>query len=156
VRNTPIEVMEAKTTMFFERAEVVADSGGAGRWRGGAGLRRDIRFLGAGEVVTVAKKTKTRPWALDGGHEPEPNTLIAYPDTPRERRVSTKRVPVEPGDTFRILSAGGGGRGEPREREPERVREDVLDGFVSPQAARDVYGVDTDTWTRAAPEGAQA
>src|SRR5205823_984712 len=94
------------------------------------------------------KKTKSPPWALDGGCEPRPNTLIAYPDTPRERRVSTRRVPVEPGDRFRIVTAGGGCRGNPREREPVRVREDVLDGFVSPAAARDVYGVDPQTWTR--------
>ncbi len=140
--------MEARTTIFCERAEVVTDSGGAGRWRGGTGMRRDLAFLGAGEVVTVSKKTTSRPWALDGGHEPEPNTLIAYPDTPRERRVSTKRVPVEPGDRFRVLSAGGGGRGDPRLREPERVREDVLDGFVSAGAALAVYGVDPETWER--------
>jgi len=83
------------------------------------------------------------------GKQPhQPNTLIAYPDTPRERRVSTKRVPVEPGDGFRVLSAGGGGRGDPGTREPERVREDVLDGFVSEQAAREVYGVDPATWQR--------
>ena len=77
-----------------------------------------------GEVAIVSKKTTSRPWALDGGQEPEPNTLIAY------------------------LSAGGGGRGDPRTREPERVREGVLDGFDSEQAAREVYGVDPATWTR--------
>jgi N-methylhydantoinase B len=79
--------------------------------------------------------------------------MIAYPETPRERRVTTRRVPVEPGDRFRVLSAGGGGRGNARERDPERVREDVLDGFVSPEAARDVYGVDLKTWTRSTLEG---
>jgi N-methylhydantoinase B len=119
----------------------VTDSGGAGRYRGGVGLRRDVRFLGAGEVVTVSKKTTSPPWALDGGRESVPNTLIAYPDTPRERRVSTERIPVEPGDRFRILGAGGGGRGDPHLREPERVREDVIDGFVSPEAARAIYGL---------------
>jgi N-methylhydantoinase B len=155
VRNTPMEVMEAKTTMLFERAEAVANSGGAGRWRGGVGLRRDIRFLGAGEMVTVAKKTRSRPWALGGGREPEPNTLIAFPGTSRERRVSTRRVPVNAGDRFRVISAGGGGRGNPLEREPERVRDDVLDGFVTPEAALEVYGVDAGTWKRSVthPDG---
>jgi N-methylhydantoinase B len=79
--------------------------------------------------------------------------MIAYPETPRERRVTTRRVTVEPGDRFRVLSAGGGGRGDARERDPDRVREDVLDGFVSPEAARDVYGVDLKTWTRSPVEG---
>jgi N-methylhydantoinase B len=141
-RNTPIEVMEARTTMFFERVEAVTDSGGAGRHRGGVGLRRDVRFVGEGELITVAKKTKVRPWALDGGLEPEPNALVVYPDTDREWHISTKRVPVQPGDGFRVVTAGGGGHGDPRDRDPEAVREDVLDGFVSPQAARDLYGVD--------------
>jgi N-methylhydantoinase B len=143
-RNTPIEVMEARTTMFFERVEAVTDSGGAGRHRGGVGLRRDVRFLGEGEVITVAKKTKVRPWALAGGQEPEPNSLVAYPDTDREWHVSTKRVPVQPGDRFRVVTAGGGGHGDPRDRDPEAVREDVLDGFVSPNAARALYGVDVE------------
>jgi N-methylhydantoinase B len=143
-RNTPIEVMEARTTMFFERVEAVTDSGGAGRHRGGVGLRRDMRFVGDGEVITVAKKTKVRPWALAGGHEPEPNSLVAYPDTDREWHVSTKRVPVQPGDRFRVVTAGGGGHGDPRDRDPQAVREDVLDGFVSANAARDLYGVDVE------------
>jgi N-methylhydantoinase B len=144
MRNTPIEVLEARTTMMFERLEIRTDSGGPGRHRGGVGIRRDIRFRGDGDFLTVTKKTKTRPWALAGGLEPEPNTMIVFPDTERERRVSTKRTPVQPDDGARILTAGGGGHGEPSERDPDRVREDVREGYVSPEAARDVYGVDID------------
>jgi N-methylhydantoinase B len=155
VRNTPIEVMEAKTTMFFERAEVVTDSGGPGRFRGGVGLRRDIGFLGPGEVVTVSKKTTSPPWALEGGCPSTPNTLIAYADSSRERRVSTERIRVEPGDRFRVMGAGGGGRGDPRTRDPAAVREDVIEGFVSAEAAGAIYGVDTETWTRL-PGGEQS
>jgi N-methylhydantoinase B len=141
-RITPIEVMEARTTMFFERLEAVQDSGGAGRHRGGVGLRRDIRFVGEGELVTVAKKTKFKPWALLGGLQPEANSLIAYPDTAREWHVSTKRVPVAVGDTFRVVTAGGGGHGHPSEREPDAVRADVDDGYVSREAAREIYGLE--------------
>jgi N-methylhydantoinase B len=147
-RNTPIEVMEARTTMFFERIEAVTDSGGAGRHRGGVGLHREIRFVGEGDLITVAKKTRSRPWALAGGHEPDPNTFVVYPGTERERRVSTKRLPVRPGDGFRVITAGGGGYGDPRERDPEAVREDVRDGYVSAEQAREVYGVDV-----GAPDG---
>jgi N-methylhydantoinase B len=141
-RITPIEVMEAKTTMFFDRVEAAVDSGGAGRHRGGVGLRREIRFVGEGELITVAKKTTSRPWSLAGGFEPEPNALVAYSGSDREVSVSTRRLPVRPGDRFRVVTAGGGGHGDPRERDPEAVRADVLDGFVSPEAAREVYGVD--------------
>ena len=142
VRNTPIEVLEARTGMFFERVEMRTDSGGPGRNRGGVGMRRDIRFVTEGEFLTVAKKTKTRPWALAGGHEPDPTTMLLFPGTPREQRVSTKRFAVVPGDRATVLTAGGGGHGDPGERDPQRVRDDVADGYVSPQAARDIYGVD--------------
>ncbi|HEY0699620.1 MAG TPA: hydantoinase B/oxoprolinase family protein, partial [Micromonospora sp.] len=66
-RNTPVEVLEARTGMFFERVEIRTDSGGAGRHRGGCGLRRDIRFVMPGEFLSVIKKTKSAPWALAGG-----------------------------------------------------------------------------------------
>ncbi|WFE29115.1 hydantoinase B/oxoprolinase family protein [Solwaraspora sp. WMMD791] len=140
-RNTPVEVLEARTGMFFERVEVCTDSGGAGRHRGGPGLRRDIRFVTPGEFLSVVKKTKSAPWALDGGARPDPIQVIVHPGTDREQRVSTKRTPVVPGDRITLLTAGGGGHGDPRRRDPEAVRADVAEGYVSPAAARDVYGV---------------
>ncbi|MFC0528707.1 hydantoinase B/oxoprolinase family protein [Phytohabitans kaempferiae] len=140
-RNTPVEVLEAKTGMFFERVEMRTDSGGAGRFRGGVGLRRDIRFVTPGEFLSVIKKTRSRPWALDGGQEPEANQVVVFPGTDREARVSTKRTRVEVGDRVTLLTAGGGGHGEPGERDPEAVREDVAEGYVSAAAARELYGV---------------
>lgn len=141
VRNTPIEVLELKTGMFMERLELRTDSGGAGRFRGGVGLRRDIRFISDGEFLSVMKKTKTRPWALVGGHEPEATRMLVYADTDREKRVGTYRARVQAGDRARNLTAGGGGYGDPAERDPQRVLEDVIDGYVSVEAARDIYKV---------------
>jgi len=141
-RNTPVEVLEARTGMFFERVEMREDSGGAGRFRGGVGLRRDIRFVVPGEFLSVIKKTRSRPWALEGGREPEPNQVVVFPGTEREHRVSTKRTRVRIGDRITLLTAGGGGHGDPRERDPELVRRDVAEGYVSPGAARDTYGID--------------
>jgi N-methylhydantoinase B len=140
VRNIPIEVLETKTTMLFERLELRTDSGGAGRFRGGVGIERHIRFLHEGEFLSVVKKTKVRPWAVAGGHEPEPNTFILFPGTERERRVSTRRTAVRAGDRVIVRTAGGGGYGNARERDPQAVRRDVLDGYVSAQAAREIYG----------------
>ncbi len=142
VRSTPLEVLEARSGMRFERMEIRTDSSGAGRYRGGCGITRDIRFVAEGELLSVIKKTKTRPWALDGGQEPDPNQVIVFPGTEREERVSTKRVPVVPGDLIRIESAGGAGHGDPRDRDPEAVRRDVAEGYVSAEVARDVYGVE--------------
>jgi len=140
VRNTPVEVLETKTTMLIERAELRRDSGGPGRFRGGLGLRRDIRFLTDGEFLTVTKKTKSPPWALEGGHEPDPNTVILFPDTPKEQRVSTRRTQVAAGDQVTLLTAGGGGYGDPALRDPDKVRQDVADGLVSVSAAEGIYG----------------
>jgi N-methylhydantoinase B len=140
-RNTPVEVLEAKTGMFFERVQIRTDSGGHGRFRGGPGLRRDIRFVTGGEFLSVVKKTKSAPWALDGGTEPEPNQVIVFPGTDREHRVSTKRTPVRPGDRVTLLTAGGGGHGDPARRDPQAVRQDVREGYVSAETAREVYGV---------------
>jgi N-methylhydantoinase B len=147
VRNTPIEVLESNTTMFFERYELRADSGGAGKFRGGLGLRRDIRFLSDGEFLTVMKKTKSRPWALAGGLEPEANSVIAFAGTEREMRMSTKRVPVKKGDRVTVLTAGGGGHGDPKARDPKLVEADLAGGFITPEAARDIYG-----WTAGAED----
>jgi N-methylhydantoinase B len=141
VRNTPMEVMEGKTGMFFERLELRQDSGGPGKLRGGLGIRRDIRFVSDGELLSVMKKSKTRPWALAGGHEPEPSGLVLYPETDRQRRVGTHRAEVSRGERVQNLTAGGGGYGNPADRDPQRVLEDVLDGYVSREAARSIYKV---------------
>ncbi|MBM2618636.1 hydantoinase B/oxoprolinase family protein [Actinoplanes sp. LDG1-06] len=143
-RGTPIEVMEARTGMFMERVEIRTDSGGAGKFRGGAGVRREIKFVTPGEFLMVIKKTKTQPWALDGGLRPDANQIVAFPGTDREERISTKRLTVVPGDRVTLLTAGGGGHGRPADRDPLSVKRDVAEGYVSAEAARDIYGVSVD------------
>jgi N-methylhydantoinase B len=141
VRNTPIEVLESKTTMLVERLEFRPDSGGAGTWRGGAGLQRLIRFLGDGEFLSVVKKTRTSPWGLAGGQDGQTNGFVLHPGTDREERVSTNRASVKAGDRVLVLSGGGGGHGNPRDRDPSRVHDDVSEGYVSPEAALADYDV---------------
>jgi N-methylhydantoinase B len=142
VRNTPIEVLEHKAALLHERLELRADSGGPGKYRGGLGIRRDVRFTSPGEVLSMKKKTKTRPWGLRGGGEAETNGMIVYPSTPAERRARMERFPMAAGDRFWNFSGGGGGYGDPLERDPRAVVEDVLDGYVSAEAALSVYGVE--------------
>jgi N-methylhydantoinase B len=141
VRNTPVEVLEMKTGMFIERLELRTDSAGPGELRGGLGLRRDIRFVSDGEFLSVMKKTKTRPWALLGGGEPEPTHMLLHPDSDREMRVGTYRARIRAGDRARNMTGGGGGCGDPAHRAPGAVLEDVAEGYVSPEAARLVYRV---------------
>jgi N-methylhydantoinase B len=139
VRNTPVEVLEMRTGMVIEGLELRCDSGGAGRYRGGLGEIRRIRFRTPGEFLTVVKKTKSRPWALAGGLEPEAISMRIFAGTPNEKRVGTHRAQVAVGDRAIYTTAGGGGYGLPAEREPSRVLEDVLEGYVSRDAARDIY-----------------
>ncbi|WP_369139050.1 hydantoinase B/oxoprolinase family protein [Modestobacter versicolor] len=141
VRNTPIEVLELRSTLFHERLELIEDSAGAGTHRGGVGLERRIRWLEDGEMLSMKKKTTTNPWALAGGHEPMTNRMTVFPGTPEERDVRMRRVSMRTGEVFVNRSAGGGGWGDPLSRDPLAVVDDVLDGYVSPAQARDVYGV---------------
>ncbi len=137
---TPLEVLEARSGMRFERWEVRTDSCGAGRHRGGPGIRREIRFVTDGEFLSVVKRTRSAPWALAGGHESRPTTVTAFPGTDRERTLSTRRVPVRAGDLIVLDTGGGAGHGDPRDRDPEAGRRDVAEGYVSPDAARRIYG----------------
>ncbi|MDQ6527181.1 hydantoinase B/oxoprolinase family protein [Nocardioides sp. LHD-245] len=140
-RTTPLEVLEARSGMRFERLEVRPDSGGAGKWRGGCGIRREIRFVSDGEFLSVVKRTRSRPWALDGGEESRPTRVVAFPGTDRERLLSTRRVAVRTGDLIVLETGGGAGHGDPQLRDPGAVRRDVVQGYVSPEAAREIYGV---------------
>ena len=141
VRNTSIEVLEHQSPLFHERLELRRDSGGAGRWRGGLGVSRQVKFLAPGEVLSMKKKTKTKPWGLRGGHEPETNAMVVWPGTNRERRARMERFSMNAGESFHNLSAGGGGWGDPLDRPIESVRDDVLDEYVSAEQADRVFGV---------------
>ncbi|MFY7070146.1 hydantoinase B/oxoprolinase family protein [Nocardiopsis changdeensis] len=150
VRNTPVEVLEHKAALFHEKVELIPDSGGPGRHRGGLGVERVVRYTAPGEVLSMKKKSKTRPWAMHGGHEPEPSHMDLWPGTDREKRVGMYRAPMAAGDRFANRTAGGGGYGDPLERDPEAVVADVLDGYVTARAAREHYGVEVaadGTWS---------
>ena len=155
VRNTSMEVLEHKSPIFHQRLELREDSGGAGRWRGGLGICREVKFLATGEMLSMKKKTKTKPWALRGGHEPETNAMIVWPDTDRAHRARMERFTMQPGEGFRNLSAGGGGWGDPLDRPVEMVREDVLDEYVSVEQAERVYGVKVEEDGTATATGAR-
>ena len=98
VRNTSMEVLEHKSPIFHERLELRQDSAGAGTWRGGLGICREVRFLATGEMLSMKKKTKTKPWALKGGHEPETNAMIVWPETERAHRARMERFTMQPGN----------------------------------------------------------
>lgn len=141
VHNTPVEVMEAKTGMHFECVELRCDSGGAGKFRGGLGIDRNIRFVWPGHFLSITKKSKTPPWALEGGLSPEPSAVHLFPGTARARTVGMHRTAVAVDDHIINASAGGGGYGQPEQRAPQLVLDDVLDGYISQKAAQEIYKV---------------
>ena len=141
VRNTPVEVIEMRTGMRMKSFELRPDSGGAGEHRGGTGTDRLIRFDEDGEFLSITKRSKEKPWALQGGQQPECNVLIIKPGTDEEKRVGTYRLPIHTGDVILARAAGGAGYGNPFDRPAADVLADVIDGYVTTQGARDDYGV---------------
>ncbi len=140
--NTPVEAAELENPVLIERYEFIPDSGGAGKFRGGLSLRRDIRFLADVIWARYSDRQKFRPEGLFGGKEGSVGGLVLNPDTDREELCRSKGVgELRAGDLLSIRLPGSGGYGPPRERDPERVRWDVLNGKVSVRSARDGYGV---------------
>jgi N-methylhydantoinase B len=150
VETVPTEVLEARMPIVVHRFELITDSGGPGRFRGGLAALKEFEFLGAGEAVSVADKAFHSPVrGLSGGSDaPEMNSIIWFPGTPREMTLGKRsEIPITAGDIVISRSAGGGGWGDPLTREPSRVQQDVTDGYVSIEAAFREYGVFLDPQT---------
>jgi N-methylhydantoinase B len=146
-RNNPVEVLETKSPMFIESYGYRPDTGGAGRHRGGVGVSRAYRFTAPSTGICLVYKTKTRPWSIEGGAPGANNEIVLNPGTDREVTQGGSYNLLDAGEVLVNNTGGGGGYGDPLGREPERVAQDVRNGFVSvPAAARD-YGVAVDPIT---------
>ena len=117
-------------------------SGGAGEWRGGLGSERCYEVLQDCTSNLWFDRSVCPPWGLFGGHDGEPSgAVITRPgDAPEPFRKATG-VPLPAGSTLHVWSAGGGGYGDPTQRDPAVVLSDVIRGFVSRKVAEDVYGI---------------
>ncbi len=144
--NTPIEALEIAYPLRVERYELRRDSGGAGRYQGGAGIRRDIRVVGhRARVSLLADRRITRPYGINGG---EPGTAGAdYVITAGgERRVAGKGALVlAPGEIISIRTPGGGGYGDPTARPHSEIVRDYRAGRISAQYAIEHYRFDPRT-----------
>jgi len=144
LKNTPIEITETEVPIQFVRYGLLSDSGGAGRWRGGLATVMEFKVFAPNSRITVRNRDRSifRPWGTLGGLSAEPGNFIINPGRPNERIMGNTDIAVaEPGDIIHIHSPGGGGRGSPLDREPERVRLDVERGYVDEAAAKERYGV---------------
>src|SRR5262249_37555925 len=127
------ELKESLYPIRHEHTDYRTDSGGAGRWRGCPGSRVRKRLLAPATVSSYVVGVKYPMPGLEGGKPGAPNRLSVHVGTAREAVVErlANAVPHEAGEAFEYLYGGGGGFGDPLERDPERVRDDVLDEYVS-------------------------
>ena len=142
ISNAPIELSENQAPILVERYEFVPDTGGAGQWRGGLAIERTIRFLGErGKLQLRSDRRTHRPYGLAGGHDGQ-GSANHLDDGQGWRLLPTKFVQNLGHDwSFRHVTAGAGGYGDPLQRDAELVLRDVRDGKVSLRAAREDYGV---------------
>ena len=142
----PIEAVEQLYPVRIERTALREDSGGPGQWRGGLGLTREVRIQTAGAQLSVlAEKAVLPPFGVCGGGPGATNRFWVRRDG---RRVEASPLPgkisgfpLQPGDVLLMESSGGGGFGDPLERDPTRVAADLNEGYVTPAAAEAIYGV---------------
>jgi N-methylhydantoinase B len=147
--NAPVEETELNYPVWITRYELVEDSEGPGRFRGGLGMRRDYEFRDAAATFTVlADRDRDGPWGLFGGSPGKPAEYILNPDRDHVRINSKSTIELEPGDVVSYRTCGGGGYGDPFERDPQLVLADVHAGKVRVDRARDVYRVviDPERW----------
>jgi N-methylhydantoinase B/oxoprolinase/acetone carboxylase alpha subunit len=153
-RVIPVEVFETRFPLQCESFKLVEDSGGAGRHRGGLSTQRTLKGLDT-EIIgsQMSDRHHNRPWGLFGGHSGgTAGTWHMAANTTKWRTIDVafnkvspskwSNVPIGPGDRMRFQTPGGGGWGEPSERSQDRVREDLAEGYISPQQAREVYGLE--------------
>ncbi len=143
VRNAPIENIELKCPVIVEERVLRQDSGGAGKFRGGLGLDTKVRNLVEGRWnLLQTGRRKCPPWGLWGGKPGDiSDCLLMPPGSSEWRSVDVAFYPVPANSRVIVRTAGGGGWGNPLERDPEKVRMDVMEGFVSLEKAKSEYGV---------------
>jgi N-methylhydantoinase B len=139
----PVEIIESEFPTRVVRFDLIKDSGGAGRYRGGLGIRREYLNLEDARFSIRSMKHVIPPNGCAGGSTGRPGDIWINPDGNDARKLPTRYAdyPLKAGDVFRLDTPGGGGYGDAFTREPERVLDDVRQGQVSPEAAERDYGV---------------
>ncbi len=154
----PIEIIESEFPTRLLRFELIRDSGGVGKFRGGLGVRREYLNLANARFSIRSMKHVIPPHGMAGGGDGRPGDIWINPGTDRAKRLPTRYAdyPLREGDIFQLDTPGGGGYGDALLRAPERVLADVREGFVSREAAGRDYGVVLTTDGSAVDEKATA
>ncbi|PBC69629.1 N-methylhydantoinase B [Streptomyces sp. TLI_235] len=156
LKDIPIEVLEARYPLRVARYGFRQDSGGPGRWRGGNGVIREYSVLSDCTVSLWFERSITPAWGLFGGHDATGPAVVINPGRPEEKLLlKANGLPLRAGDIVRCLTGGGGGYGDPAERDPQAVQEDLADGHLSVQRAQEVHGVSREPAGQTAQSGAR-
>ena len=141
IPNLPVEILESEYPIRVERFELVPDSGGAGRHRGGLATRKDFRMLSDTGFIAHADRHDFSPWPLLGGKEGAYGVHLKNPGVPDEEKLPSKGGPheIREGEILRCQSAGAGGYGDPAEHSPAELATDLADGKISLEYARASY-----------------
>jgi N-methylhydantoinase B len=140
--NTPIEILEMSFPVRVERYEIVPDSGGPGRHRGGCGVERVWRIVGGPSQASVClERTKSAPFGLAGGGAGGAGRIALIGPDGIERELCSKGAFTAPaGAAINLRAPGSGGYGPPSERDRDKLRDDVINGYVSAESAAAEYG----------------
>lgn len=151
--NTPIEVLEMAFPLRIEHYEVEPDSGGAGKYRGGCASHRVWRLLEDADAVgsLCMERMTSAPFGLQGGGAGAPATVVLTTPDGKSRNLPSKGAFQAPaGSVVDMVTPGSGGFGPPEERDPAAIGEDLLDGYVTPEAVHQLYGTDPEPLLAAA------
>jgi N-methylhydantoinase B len=141
LKNYPVEILESKYPIRIEGYGLEPDSGGPGRRRGGLAIFRAFTSLADTSLSLWLERTVTGPWGVFGGAEGgTASGVLTYPGGEVHQLLKCSHVRFPPGARLRVVTGGGGGYGDPAQREPELVSTDVANGYVTPGAASEHYG----------------
>jgi N-methylhydantoinase B len=138
----PAEVCEMQYPVRVVKTELLADSGGPGRHRGGLGFERIYEFTSDCDLVAYSEQTDPRfsPWGTQGGLPGSPASMTVVRTDGTRIPIRKARLMVAAGDQLVVRTSGGGGFGDPRTRDPELVARDLREGKVTHERARQIYG----------------
>ncbi len=152
-KDIPVEVFESKYPLRLVSYGIRADSGGVGRQRGGNGTYRQYLVQSDSDLFLWFERSVTTAWGLFGGGDGKPPTVrVEPPEGEPQELLKVNGIRVVKGTMITSLTGGGGGYGNAFERAPEAVRQDVIDGYVTPAHARTAYGVELTSELEIDPE----